>query len=343
MRILVVRAGALGDTLMATPVVTALRERYPRASVDFLASAAAAPLLEGVPDLHDVFPLYQRNVPYWLSFEKMGLVSRLRQSRYDLAIVLEHAARYDDLVRRARATTMCGFRRTPFDPGLHSIANNLRAAGFDDFADRSWRMLITPPDASWSEGWELRQRHDGPLVGFHVGYGPAGRKKNQELRLRGWPLENFAAVGARLIDHGAVLVLSGSNEDVKTVDRLASMLPHERVYNFTGRLALRESVQMIRNLDVLVSVDSGPAHIAAAVGTPLVVLWGPGILEQTRPVGSDGPVEILREAVPCAPCYGTPAMKTCRDNICMQRITPERVAAAVEHLLKARPSLRPPA
>jgi ADP-heptose:LPS heptosyltransferase len=343
-RILVVGAGARGDTLMATPVVTALHERYPQSSIDFLASAAAAPLLEGVPEIHEVLTLEQRNVPYWVSFEKMHLVSRLRAACYDLAVVLEHAGRYYELPERAGVRRVIGFRDTRFDPALHSIANNLRAAGFDDFAERSPRMLIS---AACHQLPDFAQLVTGtvaaPRVGLHVGYGPARRKKNQEQRLRGWPLDNFAAVGSWLIERGATVVLNGGPGDRETVERLEAMLPQEGVLNFTGRLTLCESVALIRNLDLLVSVDSGPAHIAAAVGTPLIVLWGPGILEQTRPIADRAPVDILREAVPCAPCYGTPLMKTCRDNICMQRITPARVIAAVESRLRARPSLRPPA
>jgi ADP-heptose:LPS heptosyltransferase len=342
-RILIVRAGALGDTLMATPVVSALNERYPGATVDFLASGTAAPLLQGIPDIHEVLTLHQRNVPYWLSFEKIRLVSRMRAARYDQAIVLEHAPRYYELVERAGIPRVLGFQTTRFDPSLHSIANNLRAAGFEDFGERSWRMLITPVDESPTAARRLREMPAGPLVGFHAGYGPARRKKNQEQRLRGWAPENFAAVGRWLLERGAVVVLNGAREDRPTVQRLAAMLPGERVVDFTGQLTLRESVWLIRNLDVLVSVDSGPAHVAAALGTPLVVLWGPGILEQTRPVAASGPVDILREAVPCAPCYGTPLMKTCRQNICMERITPARVIGAVEAQLRARPSLRPPA
>lgn len=345
MRILVVRAGALGDTLLATPVVAALRDRYPDAGVDFLASAAAAPLLQDVSEIRHVLMLHRRNLPYWLSFEKMGLVSALRAARYDLAVVLEHADRYYELVERARVPRILGFRETRFDPALHSIANNLRAAGFGDFAARSWRTLITPADdRACDQLSEFEQLAPGTLkVGFHAGYGPARRKKNQEQRLRGWPVEHFAAVGEWLLQRGAVVVLNGAQDDRPTTGRLAAMLPRERVLDFTGRLTLRQSVRLIRNLDLLVSVDSGPAHIAAAVGTPVVVLWGPGILEQTRPIESGGPVDIVREPVPCAPCYGTPLMRTCRENICMQRITPARVIAAVDHRLRARPSLRPPA
>jgi ADP-heptose:LPS heptosyltransferase len=347
-RILLIRAGALGDTLMATPVVPALAQRYPGARIDFLASEAASALLRGVPDVGEVLPLRQRNVPYWLSLEKMRLVRRIRRARYDLAVVLEHAARYYELVERARVPRVVGFRNTPFNPALHSIANNLRAAGFDNYDDLSWKMLIAPVAGEYPRPHGLFEDRRGPLVGMHVGYGPGRRKRNQEQRLRGWALENFAAVGSRLIDTGARIVLTGSQEDRGAVDRLRALLPESGVFDAAGRLSLRESVALIRDLDLLVSVDSGPAHIAAALGTPLVVLWGPGILEQTRPVSVHGRVEIVREVVGCAPCYGTPLMKACRRNICMEGITPDRVVAAVDRVLgersvRVRPSPRPPA
>ena len=68
--------------------------------------------------------------------------------------------------------------------------------------------------------------------------------------------------------------------------------------------------------------------MAAAIGTPLVVLWGPGILAQTRPLSSATPIRILRVDVPCAPCYGTPQMRRCIRNVCMERILPSAVVSA---------------
>ena len=341
MRFLIVRAGALGDTLMATPVVTALAERHPGARIDFLASAGAAPLLADRTEIATVLTLRHRNWPYWLSAEKRALVRRIRGARYDAAIVLEHAPRYYELVERAGVSRVTGFRDTPFDPALHSIANNLRAAGFDDYAQRSWRMLIAPPDAGLPVARQLRENHPGPLVGIHVGYGPGRRKKDQHTRLRGWSLPNWAEVASRLVDRGATLVLTGAQEDRPSIDQLRPLLPPRNIVDLAGALALRDSVSLIASLDLLVSVDSGPAHIAAAVGTPVVVLWGPGILAQTRPVSSASRVEIVREAVPCAPCYGTPAMRACRQNICMEQIAPARVAETIEAVLREGPIASP--
>ncbi|MGH9329106.1 MAG: glycosyltransferase family 9 protein, partial [Vicinamibacterales bacterium] len=151
MRILVVRAGALGDTLMATPVVPALAARYPGAAIDVLASAGAAPLLANNPRLQRVLSLMWRNLPYAVSLEKRTLVRRLRAASYDLAIVLEQAPHYLELVRRVRPARIDGFHETPFDPALPSAANNLRAAGFSDWASRSLAPEIFLDDRDRAE------------------------------------------------------------------------------------------------------------------------------------------------------------------------------------------------
>jgi ADP-heptose:LPS heptosyltransferase len=350
MRILVVRAGALGDTLMATPVLPALAERYPGAAIDFLASAGAAPLLAGHPLLDSILALRWRNLPQPLSIEKWSLARRLRARAYDLAVVLESARRYEELVRQAGARQVIGFPVTAFDPALHAIANNLRAAGFDDWRERPWTMQVHLTDEGRAQAATLRRRASGPLVGLHTGYGPPHRKREQERRLKGWALDNFAAVGRWLAAKGATLVLTGAAADRPAVERLRGLLPEDSVVNAAGTTSVREMAALIGAMDLLVSVDSGPAHIAAALGTPLVVLWGPAIYEQTRPVPTTGPVTVLREVVECAPCYGTPMMRACRRNICMERIAPAGVIGAIAAIggiewsdPSSRSSLRPPA
>jgi ADP-heptose:LPS heptosyltransferase len=339
MRILVVRAGALGDTLMATPLLPALAARHPGASIDVLASAVAAPLLSNNPHVSSVFPLRWRNLPLGLSVEKLALIRRLRAAAYDLAIVLEHANRYWSLVRHAEPARILGFGEVRFDPALHSSANNLRAAGFDDWAARDLSPQVFLDDRDLSEARQAMGSLDASsgVIGLHVGYGPVGRKRrNQDTRLRGWKLENFVEVGRRLALDGCRIVLTGSREDRDAVSIVARDLPPRSVLNLAGALSVRGLAAAISRMSALVSVDSGPAHVAAGVGTPLVVLWGPGILEQTRPIGRAAPVTILRHPPPCAPCYGTPLMKTCQRNVCMEAITPDEVVSTLLSLLRPR-------
>lgn len=324
-RVLVVRAGALGDTLMATPVARALHERG--ASVDFLCSEAAAPLLAANPNISRVIPLRQRNVPWFLSPEKRRLARELRAARYDFAVLLESAPRYRTLLERAGIGAIRSFRETPFRPESHSIANNLAAAGFPEAA-QNMELQITPDDERAAT--RLLESAPRPLVGLHAGYGPRGGKEQQGERLRGWGAGNFVVLANLLAARGAHIVLTGSPEDRAEADVIAARLPPATCRQLAGRTSVRELAAVIRQLDAYVSVDSGPAHIAAAIGTPLVVIWGPGIYEQTRPISSTTPITVVRHSVFCAPCYGTRRMKACTRNICMEAISPQRVAELVK-------------
>ncbi len=343
LRILVVRTGALGDTLMATPVVRALRARYPEAAIDFLCAELAAPLLELNPGIARVLRLRHRNLPWLLSPEKQRLAQQMRGAHYQFAVLLESAPRFRHLLERAGIRHVRSFRETPFDPAQHSIVNNLRAAGFADWQQAPASSLdmdlpLSPEDdraaAKLLESVVLagggQARELAPtqlLVGLHAGYGPRSGKKNQGQRLRGWGAESFAILGRLLIERGACLVLTGSAADREEAEAIAAWLPAGSFLQLASRTTVRELAAVIRRLRLFVSVDSGPAHMAAAVGTPLVVIWGPGILEQTRPLSSTTPIRIVRHRVFCAPCYGTPMMKTCRRNICMESISPQRVLA----------------
>lgn len=313
---------------MATPTIRALGERYPEASIDALCSAGAAPLLELHPHVERTLSLKWRNVPFALSIEKRRLARELRDRNYTFAVLLERAPRYRELLERAGIAEIRSFDETPFDPGTHAIVNNMRAAGVDGPTD----MELIVSDEDERKAHELLSDLRAPLVGIHAGYGPRAKKRDQSERLKGWALDNFVDVGKRLADEGASIVLTGSKDDRPDVDAMAKRMP-ARV--LAGRTSARELGAVIRRLDVLVSVDSGPAHMAAAVGTPLVVLWGPAILEQVRPMSSRSSVNVLRHPVPCAPCYDTPLMKTCQRNVCMEGITPEDVLEAARPFLSS--------
>ena len=335
-RILVVRVGALGDTLMATPVVRALRARYPQAAIDFLGWEPAAPLLEANPGIARLFRLRHRHLPWWLSREKRRLVEQLRAARYRFAVLLESVPHFRRLLERAGLKEIRSFRETPFDPKLHAIVNNLRASGFSDWQQAAAGSLDMELPGSPEEERAAEQLLGDirpPVVGLHAGYGPRRGKKNQGQRLKGWGADNFSQLGYLLVQRGVRLVLTGSADDQDDARAIVAQLPAGSFVELAGRTSVRQLAAVIRRLQLFISVDTGAAHMAAAVGTPLVVLWGPAILEQTRPLSSTTPIRIVRHRVFCAPCYGTPMMKSCQRNICMEAISPQRVLAAAEAVM----------
>lgn len=344
-RIAVVRAGAIGDTVMATPLARAIRRTYPDAYLVFLCARSACDVVRYNPHVDEIIPLAARHLPAWLSLEKARIARRLAELRLDAMVVLESHPSFTELARHSRATRIISYGALPgvpgaelahFDPAKHSIENNLRAAEGLGVRPAGLEMELHYPkefDDRMRERLRLAGVPEGArVVGIHAGWG--GRKHSvEQTRLKSWPPDRFARIARSIVTgEEAHVILTGAPVDRPLTEFIAreSGVP---CLNLAGELSLLELAALIRRLDLYVSIDSGPAHMAAALGTPLVALWGPAILEQTRPISSGGPVRILREFVPCAPCYGTPLMKSCRDNICMKRIETGRVEEAVHESL----------
>jgi ADP-heptose:LPS heptosyltransferase len=341
-RIAVMRAGAIGDTVMTTPLARAIRRTFPRAYLAFLCSRNACDIVRYNPHVDEVLPLAARHLPAWLSLEKSRLVRRLVQLRLDAMLALESHPSFIELARRARAartisySTLSGVEIAHFDPGKHAIENNLRAAEPLGVRAAGLEMELHYPKEFDDRIRERLAAASVPagarLVAIHAGWG--GRHHSLErTRLKSWPADRFARIARFVASHEkACIILTGSPHD-RPLTAFIERDSGVPCLNLAGELSLLELAALIRRLDLYLAVDSGPAHMAAALGTPLIALCGPAILAQTRPLSSGGPVRILREPVPCAPCYGTPLMKSCRDNICMKRIEAGQVEEAIHEQL----------
>jgi ADP-heptose:LPS heptosyltransferase len=347
-RLLIVRAGAIGDTLMVTPLIRALRQTFPDGFLVYLCSSLARDVIRYNPHLNRVIPLAYRHLPLWMSPEKWQVCRDLRSLRLDCALVLESHPSFLDIARSAGTSRLIayggspalrGFERAIFDPQRHCIENHLRAAEPLGVQPSGYEMELHYP--SEVDG-TLRQRLDDSgiaeqdcLVGIHPGWG--GRKHPlDQTRLRSWPAQNFARVIQWLVKSKETrVVLTGSRADQPLTEYIATNAGVSCL-DYAGRLSLLELAALIRRLDLYLTVDSGPAHMAAALGTPLITLWGPGIFEQTSPVHSRGSAQVIYHRVPCAPCYGTPLMKTCQDNICMRGIEVTEVTEAISETLELK-------
>jgi len=342
-RIMVLRAGAIGDTLMVTPLVRALRHSFPNSYLGFICSRAAYDVVRHNPHIDQVFPLAYRHRPIWLSAEKRRIVRQLQDIKLDSVLSLESNSNFTKLACRIGAsrvisydTSRHGVEHILPDPEEHSIEHHLSAGERLGAKPAGLQMEMYYP----SEADEvIRQRladydiHEKDLVvGIHSGWG--GRKHDPaHTRLRSWPTDRFAEVARWLVEKiGARVVLTGTAVDRPLTEFIArsARVP---VLNLAGQLTLIELAALIRRLRSYITIDSGPAHMAAALGTPLLTLMGPAIIKATAPLAGTGPVRILYSPPPCAPCYGTPLMKTCQDNICMKQISVTEVITNVEQVL----------
>lgn len=336
-RILIVRAGAIGDTLMATPLVRAVRKTFPECHLVFVCSAMALDVIRYNPHIDQTIAIAYRHLPAWLSREKSRIRSVLQKLDLDWALVLESHASFIELVKKAGARRILaysgedqaeGFEPVRFDPRKHSIENHLELARPLRLRQQGLHMeLNNQPETIKTVTGRLEKAGIASgdcLVGIHAGWGGRTRAPDQ-TRLRSWPPDRFAEVVRWLVkERRAKVVLTGSATD-RPLTRYIARTAGVPCLDFAGELSLLELAALIGCMNVYLTVDSGPAHMAAALGTSLVTLWGPGIFEQTAPVSPGNPPHILYHHVHCAPCYGTVAMRTCKDNICMKVIEIEEV------------------
>lgn len=348
-RILIIRMDLIGDVVLSLAAVRALRGAYPHAVIDFLAQPSSAAILAGQPDITNVLT-YDASV--WSNpaaiFRRANraaartMLQRLRRPRYDLCVSvsgywasilarLSSARRrigYADEAYRGMLTdTLPGGRYVIRRHEIEYVRELARAAGGRNAALSLPELRVTPPAAAavaalLAESGLTAAR---PLVALH-----AGARNGLAKR---WPSASWAHLARRLVAClGARVVLVGAPGDGEIANEIARVAG-DGVVNLTGRTSLPELAALLAHSDVLVSGDSGPLHIACAVGTPVVGLYGPTDPVISGPLGERAIV--LRQPLWCAPCYDASAVADCRfgNPVCMKTLPPEAVLAAAQRLL----------
>ena len=311
-RILVGLLCPIGDTLFATPALAALRRRFPQAHIAALVYRANAGILEGNPDIDEriiINPAGRATLVPPL----LGSAGAIRRGAYDLLVSLSPAASLVGTLAAIPDQThprmphrlwwLVGSRETAYR-GRHAIDHYLRALAplLDEpvAADqRQPRVHLTAAHRAVARRM-LRAAAIGAsdtLVAMHVGGdGFRGRKR--------WSTRRFAAVARHLQDrYAARVVLIGGREDVALAGEVAALLPGGAI-NLAGQSSLLETAALIERSTLFIGNDSCPLHIAAAVGTPAVGIFGPSSVAQFAPVG--GPRYVSRTvhaSLPCSPCF----------------------------------------
>jgi ADP-heptose:LPS heptosyltransferase len=362
-RILLLRPDHLGDVLLTTPALAALRAAVPHASITALVGPWAAPAIANNPDVDALvtlpFPGFDRGAaPAGVrAYTQLAAAARaLRKQHYDLAVNLR-----PDFWWGATLLALAGIpRRVGFDlaPGRPAFTDPVSAPGQDDHAVlRSWRALrqaarllgtdlppamettpelaplvfrLTDADRAWARDW--LDRHDvqaerAPLV-LHPGSGAA---------IKAWPPRKWAAVLTELArDRNAPVIVTGTPDERAEVDAIVRMLPGDLdVIPVAEELPLSRFAALLALARLVLGVDSGPLHLATAVGTPTVRLYGPTSPAIFGPWGPPGAHVALVSTLTCAPCgrldYSRPELSA---HPCVRLIAPADVIAAARSVLR---------
>ena len=352
-RVLLLRLERIGDLLMVLDAIADARAAFPGAEIDLAVGSWNLDLARLIPGLHSI---HVADVP-WLARDShadswtalRAKAREWRQRGYDVVINFEPDIRSNYLAWRTRAPRRLGYwtggggafltDAYEYEPSWHVGANAraLIARAADDTrtigpADRAASMLV-PPDAARARARQLLASAAGPLIGVHVS---GGRESKQ------WHLDRFADVARALArERGATIVLTGSAGDRSLVERVRSQLDGVHVIDVTGQLDLPELAAVLSSLDLLVTGDTGPMHLASAMDTPLVALFGPS--DPARYGPSSSRQKVLRVQLPCSPCGQVRLPpERCRGHVpdCMDGIQVAAVLAAAAELLDAGRAIR---
>lgn len=344
-RILLVQLADIGDLVLTTPAIAALREARPGAQLDLLASEHALPL---APD-----KLIDRQIPFYrgganasrdfFSRRNLRLLPQLRRQEYDAIVFFHHFTfragvfKFWLLAIASGARRVIGLRNhnigflTDYvaDEGFgarHQAQYWLDLAallGANNCPRRAQVKRETLSSAAFPASGE-------PTVVVHTGSGGYSKARR-------WSAAGFAAVAQGLqAQCGAEIVLVGKPEDD---GQLVEDLLERKPINLAGKTTLAQLAAVIARADLFIGADSGVMHIAAAAGTPVISIFGPSNPEAWRPWAVGGQATVLRSGVECSPCSyvggGIGARDGCEARTCMKLVRPSQVLEAARRLLNS--------
>lgn len=329
MKILIIKPSSLGDVVQTLPVLRLLRRHWPEAHIAWCLAEGLIPLLENDPDVNEVIPFQRKG---WNSLGGLTqwrrTMGRLRAQKFDLVLDLQSLLRSGLIAWLARGAMTAGLDLRREGASLFYDIAVPRPADRPHAVDWYLTVLkelgiptedcpeVIPPRPDIQKRLRrIRKGSDRPLIALV----PGARWNNKR-----WPTGHFAAL-TKLVDPTGKkcdFAILGALEDHRLAGEIVAAADRP-ILDLTGQTSLKEMIEWLRMSSLAITNDTGPMHIASALGKPLVGLFGPTDHRQTGPWGARS--ESLRIDLPCAPC-----MKSrCRwssEMQCLRDLSPIMVA-----------------
>ena len=322
-RILVIKLSSLGDLFHALPAVCHIKREL-SATIDWVTQTPYVDLVKCFPDVNRVIAFPRRDF-----FKRSSAFVRdLRREKYDLVLDLQGLLKSALVARIARGRKRIG-------PSFAREGSRLLYSAVAGTKNKNRHAVDEILDVVRYLGCEVRKpefpvafpKAARPQPKPRVAFIPCSRR-----RTKNWPLEYFVEVGHALQERaGATIFLVGSSKNQPACDRIEKQLDG-RVVNMCGKTSLVELGSLLQEMDLTVSVDSGPMHMAAAIGRPVLAVFGATDPKRTGPYGESHRV-IALEGLKCRPCFSDRCAR--RDLACLRDLPTERVITQALALLKA--------
>jgi lipopolysaccharide heptosyltransferase I len=335
-RILLIKPSAIGDVVHALPILNLLRRRWPEAHISWLVTPGCAGLLEGHPQLDEVI-LFERHryAKLWRDpeslMELLALTRELRRGQYDLAVDLQGLFRSGWLTYQTRAPIRVGFDNAREFAWL-GYTHRVQVATMEQHAlerylsiadllgcGREVEFVFATDDADREIAANLTRGIERYALLF----------PGTNWATKRWPAAHFADIVRPLEKQfGLRCIVGGSSGEAQLASQIRGAV------NLAGKTNLRQLTALIERASLVVSNDSGPMHIAAALGRPLVALFGPTNPTRTGPYQREE--SVVRLDIPCSPCYA----RKCLHQSCLRWLSVDAVMRAVENELSQATSER---
>jgi heptosyltransferase I len=325
-KILIIKPSSLGDVVHSLPFLNALRERFPKAEIHWVIAKGFEDLLTGHPMVKKIWII---NKDIWKKLSQIRssiqeiriLLRELRKERYDIVIDLQGLLRSGVITGATGSPVRIGFKearegsrffytsKVEGGKDIHAVDRYLKIAAFlgCDITEVCFPLPLSFNSA-------LRTPHSALSEDYAVMV-PGARWKTKR-----WPPEKFGKLASLLPIK--TLIVGGRGDKSIAKEILAS--PSSKSISLVGRTDLKGLIEIIRGARFIVSNDSGPMHIAAALGIPVFAIFGPTDPVRTGPYGR-GHI-VIREEVSCSPCF----KKKCDDMKCMRNLSVEKVYEVIK-------------
>jgi heptosyltransferase-3 len=335
-RVLIVRLRSIGDTVLTTPSLLALRRFLPQAQIDILLEDWVAPVLDGFEHLSNIIALERDSTT-----ARARVARRLRSARYDVVYNLHGGTTATLLTRATGARHRVGYAHYQYGrlhnhlapsasqlwgkPKTHSVEQQLALLGWTGVpvTDRLPTQLAVTAAATEAVLAKLRAAGHDPDVAYAVIH-PAAAYDTKR-----WATENFARVVEYLQARGLVVLALAAPHETEIIERLKQ--DSAAAVIALQDLSLPEVSALTKRARLFVGNDSGIAHIAAAVGVPAVVIFGSSNVYHWRPWAT-APAAVVLQEMECQPCHGYYCEKFAQPE-CILRVPVERVTAAIASVL----------
>lgn len=337
-RVLIIRAGRLGDTVWGTTAIEPIRAFLgEQTRIDMVVARGMRALFESDPRIETIFEIDHRNIPLPFSPAKLAVLFKSLQYPYDIVVNLEMSSHFVSLMRHIRASLKVHAAHVPaeqssekrhyVDSVRYTLSQGIPSIHCQDAA----------PSLRFSQYIDTESLigNNRDYICLHPGNSLLARGKSA---VRSWPEYHWRELAKQISHHlpDLQIVLIGEKSERALSEAVSADIP--QITNLVGRTSLQQLMAVLANSRVLVTTDTGPAHVAAALATPVIAIFGPSDALNTGPFASkDNWATAVLKNIGCNPCVDSERSETCIDNKCMQAVAPTDILSIIDMALHKQP------